>query len=263
MFIKKTNKEKKVEKPKVIKNKKSGRPKGSKNKEYSEDQRQKNRRGDISRRALKNHRENKETILYTGLFIAIISLIGLLIVGSMGNKLKSDFNLIKDEVSEKINATEEKINTAEEKINDLTEKVDTTQQHISAIIDLSLENGEKIRKVEKYVTHLETRVVTAQKGVNRLARIQLINLGYEDSLSFAIANEISVNPTNNKWDKLISNSKFKLKKLNEDISDNKVNITEVNQKVSDLQKLLDKKHQIVLKLLKNHGTKEMKKQFNK
>jgi len=247
---------KKIEKPKVNKKKKPGRPKGSKNKEYSGDRRQKNRRDDINRRVLKNRRENKETILYAGLFIAIISLIGLLVVGSMGNKLKSDFNLVKDEVSEKINATEEKV-------TDLTEKVDATQQDISAIIDLSLENGEKIRKVEKDVTHLETRVVTAQKGVNRLARIQLINLGYEDSLSFAIANEISVNPTNNKWDKLISNSKFKLQKLNEDLSDNKVNITEVNQKVSDLQKLLDKKHQIVLKLLKNHGTKKMKKQFNK
>ncbi len=240
--------------------KKPGRPKGTKNKQYIEDQDQKNRGTDLNRRLVKDRRKNKENILYTSLFIAVISLIGLLIVGSMSNKLKSDINQIKEIT----------ITSLDKKVTDLAQKVDTTQQHISTIIDLSIKNGEKIISVEKFVDNIETRVVTAQKGVNRLARTQLINLGYNDSLSFIIANEISVNPTKNKWDKLISNSKFNLKKLNENINSldesqlaDSVNMVKINEEVSNLQKLLDKKHQIVLNLLKAHGTKKMKKQLNK
>ena len=40
-------------------------------------------------------------------------------------------------------------------------------------------------------------------------------------------------------------------------------MVKINEEVSNLQKLLDKKHQIVLNLLKAHGTKKMKKQLNK
>jgi len=203
------------------------------------------------------------------IIISIISLVALLLIvkNCFGvSELKSEINLLEYKFSEK----EIIITNNKEKIDAIDEDINNNKKNIDSIGNLSAKNLDMINSIVEITDDLHNRVVTAQKGVNRLARVQLINLGYDDSLSFCIANEISVNPTINKWDKLISNSEFNFEKLNKKISNlnekqntDSVNIVKVNEEVNKLEDLLEKKHKLVLELLKNHGTKEMKSKLNK
>jgi len=212
--------------------------------------------------------DNSKQVAYIGILLSIISLIGLLIFASIGDgkisELKSEIIVI----TEDIKKDKEDISFLDEKLAYLNEKFVKASEVVRNLVSVSTVNAEMITAVAEEVTNLdsrvekvETRITTAQKGVNRLARAQLINLGYDQEEAWELANQISVNPTTDKWDKLFCSSKYNLKKVNDRIASlnsSKANMSVVNEEVKKLNDLLLKKHHLVLKLLKKHGTRSMK-----
>jgi hypothetical protein len=205
-------------------------------------------------------KKNNNVFSVSSFLLAIIAMISVILISYIGDdtskKIQTELNKVSDIISD-----------VDVDIDRIEDRITTNQEQISAISDLSTENGLMIESIAEAVSDNHNRIITAQKGVNRLVRAKLIEYGYNDSLSLAISNEISVNPTIAKWDTLIDNSLFNFEKLNERIdklnydksSVNSSDIESVNKKVEELEDLLLKKHKLVLKLLRKHGSKSMKK----
>ena len=208
-------------------------------------------------------REGRNLLSYFAILFAITTFI-IVIITSVSTSEKVE--LIEGEIDKNSSSISKNLNSISSVTSSLKNETSEIKKNI-------IDNKEKINNVGNLaiknagdIDDLEGRVFTAQRGVNHLVRIQMISHGYSDSLALAISNEISVNPTISKWNTLISNSKFNFEELNTKIDNlnskssvNSSDIESVNKKVEELEDLLQKKNQLVLKLLKKHGTRSMKK----
>ena len=150
----------------------------------------------------------KSNMLSFFLFLlGVISLAGIILVSYIGDN-------IANKLENQINDVSSIVSVIDADVDKVEERITTNQEQISAISDLSTENGDMIESIALAVGDNHSRIITAQKGVNRLVRAELIEYGYSGSLALAISNEISVNPTIARWDTLINNSKFNFEELN-------------------------------------------------
>ncbi len=215
--------------------------------------------------------KNDNFLLYLGIVLSLVALIGLVMI-MVGNnqELKNLEESISDNVK-KITSNSVFLTTTKSEIDEISKKVVKNQKDLSDVSDLVINNRGIIDSTEEEVRKIERRVVTAQKGVNRLVRIKMLEYGHPDSLAIVIANELSINPTIAKWDTLRSED---LNKINQRLISLEKNskakklaytkeIEKVNNETARLDSLLQRKHLIVLKLLKTHGTKEMRKRLTK
>jgi len=117
------------------------------------------------------------------------------------------------------------------------------------------------------IAFLETRVVTAQQGLNRIAYVFLRSLDYDEEAAWQMANEIALNPTVDCWDTIVDYIPVdveaiqqdlaftalvaKVDALSFDIQDNKGEINATNARINFL---VEHQEEAINKFLKEHST---------